>query len=78
MKNPNESDYLCKCPFCGDDDVKVYKWNQSSFWSVSCGDDNCPMSSCLENRFESKEKAVFFWNHRYGIKYTGTFDRHSD
>lgn len=71
------SPYL-KCPFCGNDNVEFYKWVQSECWSISCGNQDCPMNSCLENRFKSKDDAVYFWNHRYGIKYSGAFDRRED
>lgn len=55
---------LKPCPFCGEDEVIVYKWGMSSYWTVSCENEECPMNSALENRFESKDDAISFWNTR--------------
>lgn len=69
MKKYPETVKLLNCPFCNSDIVSCYQWTQSEYWSVSCNNDNCPLSNCLVNRFESKEEAESWWNIRYAIKY---------
>lgn len=60
---------LLKCPFCSSDKVRVYRWSMSSYWSVSCGDNKCPMNHVLDNLFETEEAATIFWNTRFGQKF---------
>ena len=60
---------LARCPFCGDNQTRVYRHNTQVFWSVACGGEDCPMSYCLENKFNSEEDCIEFWNTRYSMKY---------
>ena len=64
---------LLPCPFCNSKDIIVYKWQMSSFWSVECSGEGCPMSYVLRNLFESEEKAISFWNVRYAKEYDPSF-----
>lgn len=60
---------LLSCPFCGSDKATVYKWNGAMFHSLSCQNEDCPLDSALENRFESKNAAILWWNKRYNQPY---------
>lgn len=64
---------LLSCPFCASDKVSIYKWNMSICYSISCGNEKCPMDHIFDNYFETKEKAASFWNRRYGISYDENF-----
>lgn len=65
----NKNTQLLPCPFCANKDISIYKWDKASFYSITCGDENCPLSSCLENRFDSEQDAFDFWQKRYGRVY---------
>lgn len=69
IDNEVNKEELAACPFCGCSKIFCYRWGMSSFWSISCGDDSCPLSSCLENRFESERQARDWWNVRHGRRY---------
>jgi hypothetical protein len=63
MNTENKEFELRECPFCGKSEGCVKQPLQFSFplfWMVECG--NCFCSTPL---FDTKQKAVDFWNTRY-------------
>lgn len=49
------------CPFCGAE-AFVGKWQMSNYWTIGCSNVACACNTAFQNRFESKEKAISFWN----------------